>query len=137
MQFSFRASGKLVVGAVTFAPLAAYVGITDAHIKGIVAHLHLCVFNGWVPHGFTPVIQIVHPYPSTWLNLCGTLSRRGEGCLEKGVIIADMLVKTLSILLKAQEVGFTWRHTQGRMPNGIIFFIGPLLYPFRQRWKRP
>ncbi len=48
-----------------------------------------------------------------------------------------MLVETLSILLKTEEVGFTRRHTQGWMPNGIIFFIGPLLDPFRECWKRP
>src|SRR5260370_25235657 len=137
MQFSFRASSKLVGGAVTCAPLAIYVGITDTHIKGIVAHLHLSIFNGRIPHGFTPVIQIVHSHSSTWLNLRGTLPRRGEGRLEKCIIVGDILVETLSILLKTEEVGFTRRHTQRWMPNGIIFFIGPLLYPFRECWKRP
>src|SRR6266699_6269875 len=79
LEFAFRAPGKFGVRTITVSPAAINVGVAHTHVKRAVTHFHLGSLDGWIAHGFTPVVQVMHPYTDSWLNLCSSLFDRWEG----------------------------------------------------------
>ncbi len=63
MQLSLGTSGEFIVRSEALPPSAIDVGKSNAHIERIVANLDLLPFHRGISHGFTPVVQIVHPDP--------------------------------------------------------------------------
>src|SRR5262249_16207281 len=124
-------------GGNTFAPYAINVGEADAHIKRIISYLDISFLYCCVTHGFTPIIQVIHSDPDTWLDLCRPLPGRRVGCFEKGIVVGNSFVRSRPILLDAQIVGISWRHSQRRMDNGVIFRICPLLHSLCQSRQCP
>src|SRR5258707_2180010 len=112
LQFALRTSRKFRVGTITFAPFAVNVGEPDSDIKWVVSHLDLSFFDGWIAHGFTPVIQMIDPDADPRLNLCCAFASRGKSRLEEGVIVLNVFVNTLTILLHAHFIRIAWCHTQ-------------------------
>src|SRR6266571_6081599 len=68
LQFTFRTPGEFRVGTITFAPAASNIRIPNTHIERVVTHLDLGSLNGRVAHGFTPVIEVIHPDADARLN---------------------------------------------------------------------
>src|SRR6266700_2213519 len=112
LEFAFRTPSEFRVGTITFAPFAVNVGKPDSDIKWVVTDLDLSFFNGWIAHGFTPVIQMIDPDADPRLNLCCAFASRGKSRLEEGVIVLNMFVNTLTILLHAHFIRIAWCHTQ-------------------------
>src|SRR5579871_4865905 len=111
--------------------------IPNTHIKRVVAHLDLGVFDRGIAHGFTPVAQVIHPHSNAWLHLCRPLSGRGERRFEEGLVVLNQLVSSLSIPLHAEFIRLAWGHTKSWMPDGVIFLVCPLLQSLREFGQRP
>src|ERR1700693_1828771 len=69
LEFAFRAPGEFRVRTITFAPAAINVGVAHADIKWVVTDLDLGSFDGWVTHGFAPILQVIDAHADPWLNL--------------------------------------------------------------------
>src|SRR5438128_10878042 len=68
LQFTFRTPGEFSGGTIAFPPTAINVGVTNTDIKWVESHLDLGSFDGWVTHGFAPVVQVIHAHTHPWLN---------------------------------------------------------------------
>src|SRR5450432_4202413 len=78
LQFTLRTSVEFRVRTITFSPTAINVGKAHADVKWVESHLDLGFFNGWVAHGFAPVVQVIHAYTHTWFNLRSPFASSGK-----------------------------------------------------------
>src|SRR6266851_1311034 len=105
VPLSLRTSCQFRVWGHTRSPLAVNVGVTLAHVKGIVAQRDTPVFNRRVSHLIAPVIQIIHAGSFSWHDLRPSLGRAWKGGTLEGLIVGNPFVISLPIALHALFVG--------------------------------